>query len=247
MVQPSAMEYDFAARERSSIYEPYSDGRRRRDSKTAINTQPPRYDAHSPSRVMSYSPTNGNHPPSPYQQYSSRPSTSSAMPGPPTRSPHHAHLPSPKMNGAINHGAIYDQRDTGGSFYDAVSDSREGQASWNPHYHVSSPSHVRAAYAYPFFGSHADNKIEPRSRLFCWILSRCSHLAQHLPLSHEYSLSSTFSNRANITCASAKPPQLHFAVTSADHGRPFCAPTRLQLLHRSEWYPSPPDYGAFAL
>ncbi|KAL8688729.1 MAG: hypothetical protein Q9218_005428 [Villophora microphyllina] len=143
MVQPSPMDYDFAARERSSIYEPYNDGRRRRDSKTAMNAQPPRYEAHSPSQVMSYSPTNGNHPPSPYQHYSSRPSTSSAMPGPSARSPHHVHLPSPKMNGAINHGAIYDQRDNGGNFYDAVSDSREGQASWNPHYHVSSPSQNR--------------------------------------------------------------------------------------------------------
>lgn len=140
------MEYDFAARERSSIYEPMSwthdtDGRRRRDSKTAMDTPPPA--PHSPTRVVSYSPMNGNHQSSPYQRYSSRPSASVAMPMPSAHSPHHAHLPSPKMNGAINHAAIFDQRDTGGSFYDAVSDSREGQASWNPHYHVSSPSQVR--------------------------------------------------------------------------------------------------------
>ncbi|KAI4103086.1 MAG: hypothetical protein L6R37_004040 [Teloschistes peruensis] len=169
------MEYDFAARERSSIYEPYSDGRRRRDSKTAINTQPPRYDAHSPTQVMSYSPTNGNHPPSPYQQYSSRPSTSSAMPGPPARSPHHAHLPSPKMNGTINHGAIYDQRDTGGSFYDAVSDSREGQASWNPHYHVSSPSQNRDPAS--FAGYYQEARTSPST----YHSPMSAHFSQHSP------------------------------------------------------------------
>lgn len=146
------MDHDFASQGRSSIYEPMSwthdnDGRRRRDSKTSINTQPPiRYDAHSPSRVMSYSPTNGNHPTSPYESYSSRPSTSSAMPMLPAQSPRHAHPPSPKMNGTITHGPIYDQREGPHSFYDAVADHREGQASWNPHYHVSSPTQVWLPY-----------------------------------------------------------------------------------------------------
>ena len=140
------MDYDFAARERSSMYEPMAwthdpEARHRRDSKTANNTQHPT--PHSPTRLTSYSPTNGNHSPSPYQQYPSQPSTSSAMARPSAHSPHHAHLPSPKMNGAGNHAAIYDQREGGGSFYETVSDTREGQASWNPHYHVSSPAQVR--------------------------------------------------------------------------------------------------------
>ncbi|KAL8951506.1 MAG: hypothetical protein Q9222_002533, partial [Ikaeria aurantiellina] len=113
-----------------SIYEPMSwthenEGRRRRDSKTTINTQPPpRYEARSPSRRPSYS----------------TPSTSSAVPIPSAHSPHNAHLPSPKMNGTVNHSAIFDQRESNPSFYDAVSDHREGQASWNPHYHVASPT-----------------------------------------------------------------------------------------------------------
>ena len=123
---------------------PEMNGRRRRDSKVAVNTQQsPRYDARSPSRIISYSPTNGVHPPSPYEQYPSRPSTSSAMPMPSTRSPRHGPMPSPKMNGPLNHGAIYDQRESSTStFYDPMSDHREGQASWNPHYHVQSPTQV---------------------------------------------------------------------------------------------------------
>ncbi|KAL9634113.1 MAG: hypothetical protein Q9204_003128 [Flavoplaca sp. TL-2023a] len=137
MVQPTALDYD-----QRNIYAMNwsdNDARRRRDSKTNnANPQPPtRY---SPSQITSYSPTNGKHPTSPYQQFSSRPSTSSAAPIHSARSPHRASLPSPKMNGAINHSAIYDQRDSGHTFYDAVSDHREGEASWNPHYHVSSPT-----------------------------------------------------------------------------------------------------------
>lgn len=144
MVQPTAIDYDHGR-----IYEPMtwnsdSDARRRRDSNPNTNPQPPtRYDAHSPSRMTTYSPTNGNHPASPYRQFSSRPSTSSAAPMHSAHSPHRASLPSPKMNGAINHSAIFDQRDSAHTFYDAVSDHREGQASWNPHYHVSSPTQVR--------------------------------------------------------------------------------------------------------
>ncbi|KAL8667672.1 MAG: hypothetical protein Q9202_000527 [Teloschistes flavicans] len=97
------------------------------------------------------------------------------MPGPPTRSPHHAHLPSPKMNGAINHGAIYDQRDNGGSFYDAVSDSREGQASWNPHYHVSSPSQNRDPAS--FAGYYQDARTSPST----YHSPMSTHFPQHSP------------------------------------------------------------------
>ncbi len=135
MVQPTAIDYDHGR-----IYEPMTwnsdtDARRRRDGKTNSNPQPPRM-------TTTYSPTNGNHPASPYQQVASRPSNSSAISVHSIHSPHRTSLPSPKMNGAINHGAIFDQRDCAHTFYDAVSDHREGQASWNPHYHVSSPTQV---------------------------------------------------------------------------------------------------------
>ncbi|KAL9601715.1 MAG: hypothetical protein Q9219_002326 [cf. Caloplaca sp. 3 TL-2023] len=159
------MEHDYTNQGRSSIYEPMSwahdsDRHRRRDSKTTVNAQPPaRYDARSPSRVMSYSPTNGNHPPSPYEHYSSRPSTSSAVPMPSAHSPRHTHLPSPKLNGSINHNAIYDQRESSHSYYDAVADQREGQASWNPHYHVSSPTQSRDPAS--FAGYYQDARTSP--------------------------------------------------------------------------------------
>ncbi|KAL8683713.1 MAG: hypothetical protein Q9186_000347 [Xanthomendoza sp. 1 TL-2023] len=152
--------------DQARIFEPMtwthndSDTRRRRDSKTAMKSQPPaRYDAHSPSRVMSYSPTNGTHPTSPYQRYTTRPSTSSAVTIPSARSPHRPSLPSPKLNGSINHSAIYDQRDSAPSFYDTVSDHREGQASWNPHYHVSSPTQSRDPAS--FAGYYQDPRTSP--------------------------------------------------------------------------------------
>lgn len=123
---------------------PTMDGRRRREPKVAINTQQiPQYEATSPSRYSAFSPTNGTHPHSPYEVYSSRPSTSSAVPMSMSKSPHHAPLPSPKMNGPSHHSAIYVPRDSASAtFYDPMSEHREGQASWNPHYHVSSPNQV---------------------------------------------------------------------------------------------------------
>ncbi|KAL8705003.1 MAG: hypothetical protein Q9201_001848 [Fulgogasparrea decipioides] len=175
MPQSSPMEYDFAARERSSIYEPMSwthdsDARQRRDSKTAPSIQPP----------------------SPFRTYSSRPSTSSAMP--PAHSPHHAHLPSPKTNGAINHGAIYDQREAGGSFYDAVSDSREGQASWNPHYHVSSPSQTRDPAS--FAGYYQDSRTSPST--------------YHSPMSAQFS-----QNSPTAPTSHAHPPSRHNSISQS--------------------------------
>ncbi|KAL8805478.1 MAG: hypothetical protein Q9182_001933 [Xanthomendoza sp. 2 TL-2023] len=154
-----------------------SDSRpRRRNSKTAMNSQPPaHYDAHSPSRVMSYSPTNGAHPTSPYQRYTTRPSNSSAVNVPPARSPHRPSLPSPKMNGSINHSAIFDQRDSAPSFYDTVSDHREGQASWNPHYHVSSPTQSRDPAS--FAGYYQDPRTSPST----YHSPMSSHFPQHSP------------------------------------------------------------------
>lgn len=183
MVQPTALDYD-----QRNIYAMTwsdNDARRRRDSKTNnANPQPPTH--YSPSQITSYSPTNGKHPTSPYQQFSSRPSTSSAAPIHSARSPHRASLPSPKMNGAINHSAIYDQRDSGHTFYDAVSDHREGEASWNPHYHVSSPTQVRSFgqsrnYVHLSFlinlVTNYETMAEQRSCIIRWILSGPSNIA----------------------------------------------------------------------
>ena len=222
MVQPTAIDYD-----QGRIYEPMTwthdtDGRRRRDSKTAMNSQPPpRYDAHSPSRITSYSPTNGNHPKSPYQQFSSRPSTSSAAPIQSAHSPPRASLPSPKMNGASNHSAIFEQRESVPSFYDAVSDHREGQASWNPHYHVSSPTQVRlfsgrlrVFLSLMMFATNSEAMTEPRSYVVRWVLSRSSYLAQHLSFSHERTIPPTFSNGADLACAPAKSAQLRLTVST---------------------------------
>ncbi|KAL8734839.1 MAG: hypothetical protein Q9166_001191 [cf. Caloplaca sp. 2 TL-2023] len=63
------------------------------------------------------------------------------------------------MNGAINHSVIFDPRDSAPSFYDAVSDHREGQASWNPHYHVSSPTQNRDPAS--FAGYYQDPRTSP--------------------------------------------------------------------------------------
>lgn len=223
------MDHDFATRGTSSIYEPMSwthdnDGRRRRDSKTAVNTQPPtRYDAQSPSRIMSYSPTNGNHPASPYEHYSSRPSTSSAVPVPSAHSPRHAHLPSPKMNGSINHSAIYDQRE-GHNFYDTTADHRESQASWNPHYHVSSPTQVylsaHSRHHYIFITNIADENdtIEPGSLIVRWLLSRSTYITFRLPFPNDLSIPSSLPYYTHITCSPTKPPRLDFAVATPGRG-----------------------------
>ncbi|KAL9041985.1 MAG: hypothetical protein Q9180_000911 [Flavoplaca navasiana] len=191
MVQPTALDYD-----QRNIYAMTwsdNDARRRRDSKTNnANPQPPtRY---SPSQITSYSPTNGKHPTSPYQQFSSRPSTSSAAPIHSARSPHRASLPSPKMNGAINHSAIYDQRDSGHTFYDAVSDHREGEASWNPHYHVSSPTQNRDPAS--FVGYYQDPRTSPST--------------YHSPMSSQFPQHSP-----TVPTSHAHPPSRHNSISQS--------------------------------
>ncbi|KAL8898436.1 MAG: hypothetical protein Q9192_002080 [Flavoplaca navasiana] len=192
MVQPTALDYD-----QRNIYamtwSDNNDARRRRDSKTNnANPQPPtRY---SPSQITSYSPTNGKHPTSPYQQFSSRPSTSSAAPIHSARSPHRASLPSPKMNGAINHSAIYDQRDSGHTFYDAVSDHREGEASWNPHYHVSSPTQNRDPAS--FVGYYQDPRTSPST--------------YHSPMSSQFPQHSP-----TVPTSHAHPPSRHNSISQS--------------------------------
>ncbi|KAL8970345.1 MAG: hypothetical protein Q9197_003859 [Variospora fuerteventurae] len=166
--------HDFATHGRSSVYEPMS--YRRRDSVTTTNTQPPnRYDARSPSGPITYSPTH-------------------TMQMPPAQSPRRTHLPSPKTNGTVNHGAIYDQRDNPHSFYDAVADHRESQASWNPHYHVSSPTQNRDPAS--FAGYYQDARTSPT--------------AYHSPMSSHFPLRSPTAHSSH-----AHPPSRHDSISQS--------------------------------
>ena len=120
---------------------PDEDDRRRRD-----------YHAQSPTHSHPYSPINGVHPQSPYQQYSSRPSTSAATSLPPATSPRLGPPPSPKMNGPSHNGPISHHRESSGSTrYDPISEHREGQTSWRQSpYHTRSPKEV----CWASYGSH---------------------------------------------------------------------------------------------
>ncbi|KAL8855170.1 MAG: hypothetical protein Q9221_000076 [Calogaya cf. arnoldii] len=87
------------------------------------------------------------------------------------------------MNGAINHSAIFDQRDSAHTYYDAVSDHREGQASWNPHYHVASPTQNRDPAS--FVGYYQDPRTSPTA----YHSPMSSHFPQHsptMPTSHAH-------------------------------------------------------------
>lgn len=143
------------------------DGRLRRDSNVAVNTQqlPPFNNARSPTQHLPYSPTNGTHPQSPYNQYASRPSTAVTMPVPSGPSPRLGPPPSPKSAGAGHSGSAYMQRDSGGStFYDPTSDRREGQTSRNqPQYQSHSPVQVRMSY-------HLVFQIDRKNRLIFVIM-----------------------------------------------------------------------------
>lgn len=137
------------------------DERLRRDSKINVNAQqPPSLTARSPTHVFSYSPTNGTHPQSPYNQYSSRPSSSTALPMPtPTGvSPRLGPPPSPKSNGPA-HNSIYVPRDGSNStFYDPTSEHREGQTGRNqPLYSSRSPVQVS--------GEQFTKPVNPFSRI----------------------------------------------------------------------------------
>jgi len=113
---------------------PEEDDRRRRE-----------YQAQSPTHSHPYSPINRSHPQTPYNQYSSRPSTSAAMLMAPTVSPRLPPPPSPKMNGPSQNGSIYSQRESSGSTrYDPISEHREGHGtSRQSPYHTRSPKEVR--------------------------------------------------------------------------------------------------------
>lgn len=112
---------------------PEEDDRRRRD-----------YLPQSPTHSHPYSPVNGTHPPSPYHQYSSRPSTSATMSQqPPAISPRLAPPPSPKTNGSTQNGLPYSHRESDGSTrYDPLSEHREMSGRKQSQYNTRSPGQV---------------------------------------------------------------------------------------------------------
>lgn len=121
------------------------DERRRRGSETAMNNaQLPSISTRSPTHYLTYSPTNGTHPPSPFHPYSSRPSTSAVMSAPAGVSPRSGPPPSPKATGATHGSAPYTLRDLSNStYYDPLSEHREGPTSRNnPPYSSNSPIQV---------------------------------------------------------------------------------------------------------
>lgn len=128
------------------------DDRRRRGSETGVNnSQLPSISTRSPTHYLPYSPTNGIHPPSPYHTYSSRPSTSAAMPAPAGVSPRLGPPPSPKGAASNHGGAAYILRDLSSStYYDPISEHREGPTSRNNvPYPSNSPVQVRYIYKDP--------------------------------------------------------------------------------------------------
>lgn len=102
------------------------------------------YHPQSPTHSHPYSPGNGTHPPSPYHQYSSRPSTSATMSQqPPAISPRLGPPPSPKTNGPSQNGSAYSHRDSDGSTrYDPLSEHREMPSKKQSQYNTRSPGQV---------------------------------------------------------------------------------------------------------
>ena len=119
----------------------------RRDSRVSVNTQqlPSNNNVHSPTQYAAYSPTNGAHPHSPYNQYpSSRPSTSATMSVPSAISPRLGPPPSPKFNGPSQHSPVYPHRQSSSSskYYDPTSDYREAPSWSESQYPARSPVQV---------------------------------------------------------------------------------------------------------
>ncbi len=132
---------------------PKEDDRIRRDSKATVNTQHlPQYNARSPTQFVPYSPTNGTHPKSPYNQSSSRPSTSAAMQMPSGISPRLGPPPSPKSNGLPPSNSAYTQREPSiSTYYDPTSEHREGsQSRSQSQYNMQSPVQVRQTATSPW-------------------------------------------------------------------------------------------------
>lgn len=113
---------------------PEEDDRRRRD-----------YHPYSPTYSHPYPPVNGTHPPSPYHQYSSRPSPSATTMSqqPPAISPSLGPPPSPKMNGPSPNGSAYSHRESDASTrYDPLSEHREVPSRKQSQYNTRSPGQV---------------------------------------------------------------------------------------------------------
>ena len=112
---------------------PGEDDRRRRD-----------YHPQSPTHAHPYSPVNGANPPSPYHQYSSRPSTSATLSQQPSAiSPRLGPPPSPKTNGSSRNGSAYSHRESDGSTrYDPLSEHREVPSRKQSQYNTRSPAQV---------------------------------------------------------------------------------------------------------
>lgn len=102
------------------------------------------YHTRSPAHGHPYSPTNGTHPQSPYNRYSSRPSSSATMAVPSAISPRPVPPPSPKLNGSVQQSPMYGKGGTSGSTrYDPLSEHREGSSSRKQsHYDTRSPIQV---------------------------------------------------------------------------------------------------------
>ena len=109
------------------------DGHRRQDQQ-----------AQSPTHGLPYSPINGTHPKSPYDQYASRPSISPTMSHRAVMSPSLGPPPSPRSRAPPQNGTTYPDQGSGRSTrYDPISEHRDGQSSWNHSpYQTRSPKHV---------------------------------------------------------------------------------------------------------
>ncbi|KAL8710985.1 MAG: hypothetical protein Q9220_004584 [cf. Caloplaca sp. 1 TL-2023] len=107
------------------------------------------------------------------------------------------------MNGTINHSAIFDQREPGSSYYDTVSDHREGQASWNPHYHVSSPTQNRDPAS--FAGYYQDPRASP-STYQSPMSAHFPHHSPTAPTSHAHPPSSHNSISQSPLQTTVDPP-----------------------------------------
>lgn len=115
---------------------PEEDDRRRRD-----------YHPQSPTHSHPYSPVNGTHPPSPYHQFTSRPSTSATMSQPPAISPRLGPPPSPKTNGLSPNGSTYSRKESDGStHYDPLSEHREVLSRKHSQYNTRSPGQVSLGF-----------------------------------------------------------------------------------------------------
>ena len=152
---------------------PKEDDRIRRDSKVTVNTQQlPQYSARSPTQFVPYSPTNGAHPQSPYNQTSSRPSTSAAMAMPSGISPRLGPPPSPKSNGLPPNNSAYTQRESSSStYYDPTSEHREGsQSRSQSQYNIQSP--IQVCQIKKHYHSHLLSSIEEGANQYCSAESR---------------------------------------------------------------------------